>query len=88
MAAVKDELFEVVPHLLKMPSNQIWVDYDEDADVLYISFQKPQHADESEMEDNIVYHYQGEDLVGITVIGAKKYGVKDDASSGSGVGLA
>jgi uncharacterized protein YuzE len=85
MAAVKDELFGVVPHLLKMPSNQIWVDYDEDADVLYISFQKPQHADESEMEDNIVYHYQGKDLVGITVIGAKKYGVKDEAYSDSGV---
>jgi len=32
--------------------------------------------------------YQGKDLVGITVIGAKKYGVKDEASSGSGVGLA
>ena len=88
MAAVKDELFGVVPHLLKMPSNQIWVDYDEDADVLYISFQKPQQADESEMEDNIVYHYRGKDLVGITVIGAKKYGVKDEASSGPGIGLA
>lgn len=88
MAAVKDELFGVVPHLLKMPSNQIWVDYDEDADVLYISFQKPQHADESEMEDNIVYHYQGKELVGITVIGAKKYCLKEQASSGLEVGLA
>ena len=39
------------------------------------------------MEDNIIYHYQGKDLVGITVIGAKKYGVKDGASSGSGIGL-
>jgi hypothetical protein len=46
-----DELFGVVPHLLKMPSNQILVDYDEDADVLYISFQKPQHADESAVID-------------------------------------
>ncbi len=67
---------------------KVWIDYDEDADVLYISFQKPQHADESEMEDNIVYHYQGKDLVGVTVIGAKKHGVKDEASSGSGIGLA
>ena len=38
MAEVKDELFEVVPHLLNMPSNRIWVDYDEDADVLYKVF--------------------------------------------------
>jgi len=87
MAEVKDELFEVVSHLLKMPSKRIWIDYDDDADVLYISFQKPQNADESEMEENIIYHYQGEDLVGITVIGAEKYGVKDDALSCSGIGL-
>ena len=73
---------------LKAALGENWVDYDEDADVLYISFQKPQHADESEMEDNIVYHYRVKDLVGITVIGAKKYGVKDEASSGSGIGLA
>ena len=65
---------ESVPCLLKMPSNRIWIDYDEDADVLYISFQKPQHADESEMKDNIIYHYRGKDLVGVTVVGAKKYG--------------
>lgn len=87
MAEVKDELFEVVPHLLKMPSKRIWIDYDDDADVLYISFQKPQNADESEMDENIIYHYQGEDLVGITVIGAKKYGVKNGSTSGLGIGL-
>jgi hypothetical protein len=33
-----------------MPSNRIWIDYDEDADVLYVSFQKPQHADDSEWD--------------------------------------
>ncbi|HJH25351.1 MAG TPA: hypothetical protein C5S37_00950 [Methanophagales archaeon] len=53
----KEELLESVPYLLKMPSNRIWIDYDEDADVLYVSFQKPQHADDSEMKDNIIYHY-------------------------------
>ncbi len=74
MGEVKEGLLDFVPFLLKMPSNRIWIDYDEDADVLYISFQKPQHADDSEMEDNIIYHYRSNDLVGITVIGAKKYG--------------
>jgi uncharacterized protein YuzE len=75
MGEVKKELLESVPYLLKMPSNRIWIDYDEDADVLYISFQKPQHADDSEMKGNVIYHYRGKDLVGITVVGAKKYGV-------------
>ena len=63
-----------------MLSNRIWVDYDKDADVLYISFRKPHHVDDSEMEGNHVDHYRGSDLVGITVIGAKKYG----ASAGGG----
>ena len=72
MAEIKEELLESIPYLLKMPSNRIWIDYDEDADVLYISFQKPQHADDSEMEENLIYHYRGKDIVGITVIGAKK----------------
>jgi len=61
-------------YLLKMPSNRIWIDCDEDANMLYISFQKPQHADDSEIEDNIIYHYHGKELVGVTVIGTRKYG--------------
>lgn len=71
-ATLEKSLLESVPHLLKMPSKRTWIDYDEEADVLYLSFQKPQHADDSEVKDNIVYHYRGKDLVGVTVIGAKK----------------
>lgn len=82
MGEVKDYLLRSIPYFLKMPSNRMWVDYDEDADVLYISFQKPQHADDSEMEDNIVYHYSGKELVGVTVIGAKKYGIKEENIKG------
>jgi uncharacterized protein YuzE len=68
------EILESVPHLLKLPSKRTWIDYDEEADVLYISFRKPQGADDSEMEDNVVCHYKSKSLVGITVIGARKYG--------------
>lgn len=32
------EILNSIPHLLKMPSKRIWTDYDEEADVLYISF--------------------------------------------------
>jgi uncharacterized protein YuzE len=57
MGEVKEELLESVPYLLKMPSNRIWIDYDENADVLYISFQKPQHADDSEMQESPICNY-------------------------------
>lgn len=59
-----------VPYLLMAPSRKIWVDYDDEADVLYISFYKPQRANDSIMEDNIVYHYRDEKLVGLTVLRA------------------
>ncbi len=50
----------------------IWIDYDEEVDVLYISFQKPQQANDSIMEDEIVYHYRNDELVGVTILNAKK----------------
>lgn len=62
---------EFISQLLKLPSSQMWTDYDSEADVLYISFRKPQQADDSIMEDDgNIYHYHGEQLVGITVLNA------------------
>lgn len=46
-------------------SKKIWTDDDDEADVLYISFYKPQKANDSVMEDNVIYHYRDEKLVGI-----------------------
>jgi len=63
-------ILKSVPYLLTAPSPKIWVDYDDEADVLYISFHKPQRANDSIMEDNIIYHYRDEELVGITILRA------------------
>ncbi len=65
------EIKEAVPYLLRMPSKRIWVDYDDEADVLYISFRKPQQANDSIMEDDFVYHYHDRELVGLTILHAK-----------------
>lgn len=67
-------VLDSLPYLLKMPSNRIWIDYDEEADVLYISFRKPQQANDSVMEDDIIYHYRDKELVGITILHAKNKG--------------
>ncbi len=64
-------VLDFLPHILKMPSNRIWIDYDEEADVLYISFRKPQQANDSIMEDDMIYHYHDNTLVGITILHAK-----------------
>jgi len=42
-----------------------------EADVLYIGFERPQEATESELsEDGILLRYRGDRLVGVTVLDA------------------
>jgi len=71
--AAVDQLLESLPHLLKLPSKQMWFDFDEEADVLYVSFERPQGATDSELSENgIVTRYRGERLVGVTILNARK----------------
>jgi uncharacterized protein YuzE len=65
-------VIESIPYLLRMPSKRVWIDYDDEADVLYISFRKPQQANDSVMEEeDIIYHYRDKELVGVTILRAK-----------------
>lgn len=67
------EVFKATPHLLKFPVTKMWIDYDREADVLYISFDRPQKATDSEMLGNgILRRYRGKKLVGITILEASK----------------
>lgn len=67
------EVIQIAPHLLNLPADRLWVDYDREADVLYISFQKPQRATDSELLDNgILLRYRDKNLVGITIFEASK----------------
>ncbi|MCZ7647312.1 MAG: DUF2283 domain-containing protein [Planctomycetota bacterium] len=66
-------LLRGIPGFLKVPASRYWVDYDEEADVLYISFRKPQHATESELtEDGVIVRTEGKKVVGITILNASK----------------
>ena len=67
------ELLESLPHLLRLPSKQVWFDFDQEADVLYVSFERPQGATDSELtEDGILMRYRGDQLVGVTILTARK----------------
>jgi uncharacterized protein YuzE len=62
---------ELIGQVLALPARQLWTDYDAEVDVLYISFRKPQQANDSIMEDDgNIYHYRDSELVGITVLNA------------------
>ena len=70
---ILSEVFKATPHLLKFPVAKMWIDYDKEADVLYISFNRPQKATDSEMsKDGILHRYRGNKLVGLTILEASK----------------
>lgn len=53
---------------------QLWVDYDKEVDVLYLSFGKPQKAEKSlHGEDDIIRRKKGNNLVGLTVLNASRF---------------
>jgi uncharacterized protein YuzE len=58
--------------MAKIPFAPIWLDYDEEADVLYISLKRPQKATDTvdKDEEGVLLHYRGKELVGITVLDA------------------
>jgi uncharacterized protein YuzE len=57
----------------RFPASKLWLDYDAEADVLYISFRRPQKATETvEDDDGMLLRYRGKQLVGVTVLDASK----------------
>jgi len=58
----------------RLPASSVWLDYDAEADVLYMSLRRPQKATNTvELEqDGILLRYRGKGLVGVTVLNASK----------------
>ena len=74
MGAVEvKRILNLLPDLLEIPFSRIWTFYDKEADVIYINFKKPSHADDSELtEDDIIIRYEKGEIVGITILNASK----------------
>ncbi|MCD5390503.1 DUF2283 domain-containing protein [candidate division NPL-UPA2 bacterium] len=67
------KILNIVPQLVGMPYMRVWSSYDKEADVLYLNFKKPSHADDSELtEDDIIIRYEKGEVVGITIPNASK----------------
>ncbi len=64
-------LSRAVPFLIDFPASRFWVDYDKEADVLYISFARPQEATDTETTDEgLLLRYRDSQLVGVTILDA------------------
>jgi uncharacterized protein YuzE len=74
VAKTVDDISEAVPHLIRLPQRKAWIDYDEEADVLYISLKRPQKATDTKLlaEKGILLRYRDKDLVGVAVLDASK----------------
>ena len=81
-----EDIAAAVPHLIRLPEGRAWVDYDREADVLYVSLKRPQRATDTVDHDGILLRYRGKELVGMTVLNASKRGVhrKKRRASGNG----
>jgi len=61
--------------LLRLPAQHMWIDYDEEADVLYMSFRKPQGATRTvEVGDDVLVRKDGRMVVGLTILNASTRG--------------
>jgi uncharacterized protein YuzE len=57
----------------QFPLDSMWIDYDREADVLYISFRKPQRATRTiEAEGDILIRKDGAKVVGVTILNASE----------------
>lgn len=72
MAALTPADFvKLAPLLRDAPSGQLWSLYDREADTLYVTFTRPMEATDSELtDDDIIVRYEGDQVVGITILHA------------------
>ena len=62
---------DLISGYLQFPLEHMWIDYDSEADVLYLSFRKPQRATTTiEADNDILIRKDGDTLVGITILDA------------------
>lgn len=70
-AGLVSNCIAVAAEILKLPAQHVWLDYDKQADVLYMSFRKPQRATETvELGDDILVRKAGKEIVGLTILNA------------------
>lgn len=66
----------IASDMLGLPARHVWADYDAEADVLYLSFRKPQNATKTiEVGDDILLRKDGRTIVGLTILNASASGM-------------
>jgi len=59
--------------IMSINKNNVWINHDKEADVIYINFKKPSNPDDSELtDDDIIIRYEEREVVGLTILHASK----------------
>ena len=65
------DIKNMLPYFLKY--KKIWVDYDKEADIMYMHFKKPNHADNSDVtDDDMIIRYEKGEIIGVSLLNASK----------------
>ena len=69
-----NKCLSMVHDILQLPAQNVWIDYDKEADVLYMSFRKPQRATKTiEVNEDILVRKDGRRVVGVTIMNASTH---------------
>ena len=64
-----------ISKIVNLPVSSIWVDFDKEADVLYLSFRRPQRAKKTiELGEDVLVRKDGKKIVGITILNVSRKG--------------
>ena len=66
----KEELLTAARRRVNLPPGELWLDYQDDVDTLYIRLKEktnPTHS-KSDVDDLVVFDYEEEELVGIELM--------------------
>jgi len=67
---------KAMTNFIKLPQRRMWLDYDHEADVLYLHFEASPTSTHSEMsDDGFIFDYRGSALVGVTILDASQRAV-------------
>ena len=60
--------------LARYGKDKVLIDYDHEADVLYVNFGKPQKADDAvQQADGIIHRKKGDKVIGLTILNASRF---------------
>jgi hypothetical protein len=66
----KEELLRAVRQRVSLPPGELWLDYQDDVDTLYVRLKEETRPtrSESDFDEGVVFDYEGDELVGIEII--------------------